>query len=96
MTNCVNLYRIQEGRHGILNAKTKNRSLCSVARLCPTLCDPVDCSSPSGSSVYGISQARILEWVAISFSRASSDPRIKLRMSQANQDELVTILISLE
>ena len=34
---------------------------------CPTLCDPVDCS-PSGSSVHGILQARILEWVAISFS----------------------------
>ena len=38
------------------------------------LCDPVDCSPP-GSSVYGISQARILEWVAISFSRGSSQPR---------------------
>ena len=35
--------------------------------LCPTLCDPVDCSPP-GSSVHGILQARILEWVAISFS----------------------------
>ena len=58
-------------------------------------CDPADCS-PSGSSVYGISQARLLEWVGISFSRASSDPRIKLRMSQANQGELVTILISLD
>ena len=42
-----------------------------VTWLCPTLCDPVDCSPP-GSSVYGILQARILEWVAISFSRASS------------------------
>ena len=38
---------------------------------CPTLCDPMDCSPP-GSSVHGISQARILEWVAISFSRGSS------------------------
>ena len=37
-------------------------------------CDPMD-SSPSGSSVYGISQARTLEWVAISSSRASSQPR---------------------
>ena len=37
----------------------------------PTLCDPMDCSPPS-SSVHGISQARILEWVAISFSRGSS------------------------
>ena len=38
------------------------------------LCDPVDCSPP-GSSVHGILQARILEWIAISFSRASSQPR---------------------
>ena len=37
-------------------------------QLCPTLCDPVD-GSPPGSSVCGILQARILEWVAISFSR---------------------------
>ena len=36
----------------------------------PTLCDPMDCS-PSGSSVLEILQARILEWVAISFSRGS-------------------------
>ena len=42
-----------------------------VAQSCPTLCDPVDCS-PTGSSVHGILQARILEWVAISFSRGSS------------------------
>ena len=38
---------------------------------CPTLCDPVDCSL-SGSSVHGIFQARVLEWIAISFSRGSS------------------------
>ena len=45
-----------------------------VVESCPTLCDPMDCSS-LGSSVSGISQARILEWVAISFSRGSSQPR---------------------
>ena len=44
---------------------------CSVAKSCPPLCDPMDCS-PSGSSVQRISQARVLEWVAISFSRESS------------------------
>ena len=38
-----------------------------VAKTCLTLCDPIDCSLP-GSSVHGILQARILEWVAISFS----------------------------
>ena len=42
-----------------------------VAQSCPTLCDPMDCSPP-GSSVHGILQARVLEWVAISFSRGSS------------------------
>ena len=46
----------------------------SVAQLCPTLSDPMDCSLP-GSSIHGIFQARILEWVAISFSRRSSQPR---------------------
>ena len=42
-----------------------------VAQLCPTLCEPMDCSLP-GFSVHGIFQARVLEWVAISFSRGSS------------------------
>ena len=46
----------------------------SVAQLCPTLCDPMDCSLP-GSSIHGIFQARILEWVPISSSRGSSQPR---------------------
>ena len=44
---------------------------CLVAQSCPTLSDPMDCSPP-GSSVYGILQARILEWVAAPFSRGSS------------------------
>ena len=44
------------------------------------LCDPMDCSLP-GSSVHGILQARILEWVAISFSRGSSQPRDQTRIS---------------
>ena len=50
--------------------------VCLVALLCLTLWDPMDCST-SGSSVHGILQARILEWVAIPFSRGSSRPRIK-------------------
>ena len=45
-----------------------------VTQLCPTLRDPVDCSLP-GSSVHGILQARVVEWVAISFFRGSSWPR---------------------
>ena len=47
---------------------------CSVAKLCQTLCDPMDCSQP-GSSDQGIFQARTLERVASSSSRGSSQPR---------------------
>ena len=52
-----------------------------IAQSCLTVCDPVDCSPP-GSSVHGILQARILEWVAISFSRGSSQPRDRTRVSR--------------
>ena len=45
-----------------------------LSQLCPTLCDPINCS-PSGSFVRGIFQARKLEWVTISFSRVSSQSR---------------------
>ena len=49
-------------------------SINIFTQLCPTLCNPMNCS-PSSSSLQGILQARILEWVVISFSRASSWPR---------------------
>ena len=49
-------------------------------RLCPILCDPMDCSPP-GSSVHGILQTRILEWAAIPFSRGSSQPRDRTQVS---------------
>ena len=55
-------------------------SSLKVAQSCPTLCNPVDCSPP-GSSVHGVLQARILEWVAISFSRGSSRPRDRTQVS---------------
>ena len=55
--------------------KVKVKSLSRVR-----LCDPVDCSLPD-SSAHGILQARILEWVAISFSRGSSQPRDQTRVS---------------
>ena len=45
-----------------------------VSQLCLILCNPMDCSPP-GSSAHGILQARILEWVAMPFSRGSSRPR---------------------
>ena len=53
---------------------------CSDAQSCLTLCDPMDCSPP-GSSVHEIFQTRILEWVAISFSRGSSQPRHQTQVS---------------
>ena len=55
--------------HGLSLPTVKVKVL--VTQLCPTLSGPMDCSPP-GSSVHGILQARILEWIAISFSRGSS------------------------
>ena len=57
-------------------SKVKSQSCGLVAESCLTLCDPMDCSLPS-SSVHGISQARVLKWVAISFSRDLPNPGIK-------------------
>ena len=72
----------RQGSHGIqylpltifyvLNTLVLNES--EVTQSCPTLCDLIDCSL-TGFSIHGIFQARILEWVAISFSRRSSKPR---------------------
>ena len=71
------------GKHSCRSSKRVNIELphdpvtyltVLVTQLCLTLCDPMDCSPP-GSSVHGIFQARILEWVTISFHRGSSQPR---------------------
>ena len=59
---------------------TESLVVVLVAQSCPTLCDPKDCSLPM-SSVHGILQARILEWVAISYSRGSSRPRDRTQVS---------------
>ena len=59
----------------------------TVAQSCPTLWGPMDCSPP-GSSVHGILQARILEWVAISFSRGSSQSGIDLGSPALQADAL--------
>ena len=56
----------------------KKAGKVSVTQSCPTLCDSMDCSLPV-SSVHGILQTRMLEWVAIPFSRALSDPGIESR-----------------
>ena len=59
---------------------TSSVQFCSVAQSCPTLCDPMNPSTP-GSSVHGILQARILEWVAMPSSRGSSPPRNRTHIS---------------
>ena len=56
---------------------------------CPTLCDPID-GSPQGSPIPGILQARTLEWVAISFSRGSSQPRDGTGVSCISRQILLT------
>ena len=58
-----------------------------VAQSCPTLCDPMDCS-PLGSSVHGIFQARIMEWVAISFFRDLPNSGIILASPESQADSL--------
>ena len=63
-----------------------------VAQLCPTLSDPIDCSLP-GSSVPGIFQARVLEWVAISFSKECTEELYKKDLhNQDNHDVVITHL----
>ena len=59
----------------------RHESESEVTQSCPTLCDPMDCSLP-GSSVHGIFQVIVLEWIAISFSRGSSLPRDQTQVSR--------------
>ena len=61
--------------------------VCSVTQLCVSLCDPMDCSPP-GSSVRGIFQARILEWVAISSPGDLPVPGVELRSPTLQADSL--------
>ena len=65
---------LQRVRHDGVTEKVKVKVKVKVAQPCLTCCNPMDCSLP-GSSVNGIFQAIVLEWIAISFSRGSSQPR---------------------
>ena len=71
-------YKFHPGGNMMQSELSESES--EVAQSCPTLCDPVDCS-PLGFSIHGILQARILEWVAISFSRGSSWSRDQTQVS---------------
>ena len=64
----VALY-LQETKVRFLGWDAAAAAAAKLLQSCPTLCDPLD-SSPPGSSVHGILQARTLEWVAISYSNA--------------------------
>ena len=71
----------------------QNNDMGSEVKLlsCVRLCDPIDCSPP-GSSVHGILQARMLEWVAISFSGDLPDPGIEPRSPELQADALTSEL----
>ena len=60
--------------------RARARARTKLVQSCPTLCNSMDCSL-SGSSVHRIFQARILEWVAVPFSRGSSQPRDQTQVS---------------
>ena len=63
-----------------------------VTQLCPTLCDPMD-SNPPGSSVHGILQARILQWVASSFSNRNKIVLILRGLTDWQAQEKYSILV---
>ena len=71
--SCDDIFFVTSSNDLITNLKVK----VLVAQSCPTQSNPVD-GSPPGTSVHGILQARILEWLAILFSRGLRDPRIEL------------------
>ena len=64
----------------------KVKSESEIAQLCPTLSDPMDCSLP-GSSVHGIFQARVLEWVAIAFSEKKEGREVKIKKQKQKQNK---------
>ena len=72
------LIKMNEKKYWKLKKKGEKKGL--VSQSCKTLCKPMD-YSPPGSSVHGILQARILEWVSIPFSRESSQPRDQTQVS---------------
>ena len=79
----ANLIRLKPYQVAFLSTTFKSSQSLSHVRLC----NPMDCS-PRGSCIRGILQARILEWVAISFSRGSSRPRDRTRSPTLQADAL--------
>ena len=71
---------VLQGKFCYFTFHMRKDSESEVAQSCLTLCEPMGCSLP-GSSVHGIFQAIVLEWIAISFSRGSSQPRDQTQVS---------------
>ena len=88
---CAAVHGVAKSRTRLSNWTTIYMECCGVldTQLCPTLCDPTDCSLP-GSSLHGILQARILEWIIISFSRDLPDPGIKPGSTALEADSLTS------
>ena len=74
MTNGKTIALTRQSIVGKAAAAATAAAAAKLLQSCLTLCDPID-SSPPGSTIPGILQARILEWVAFSYSRGSSPPR---------------------
>ena len=77
----IHPHPVQEFSSVLLLRAVCSAVLCLVVQSCPALCNPM-ASSPPGSSVHGILQARILEWVAMPLCRGSSQPRAGTQVSQ--------------
>ena len=73
----------------------KVKSESEVAQLCPTLSDPTDCSPP-GSSIHGIFQARVLEWVVIAFSVTGTEDVLKLEVPPLKHVQGKYVTLSLD
>ena len=89
-----NIGQVEEKLARVKSLKCKkkirsNKVEVLVTKSYPTLCNPMDYSLP-GSSVHGILQARLLEWVAIPFSRGSSQPRDQTTVSALQADSLLS------
>ena len=72
--------KIRDKISAFIEVYSSEESESEVSQSCPTLCDPTDCNL-LGFSICGIFRARVLEWVAISFSRGSSQPRDQTQVS---------------
>ena len=86
-TQLIVFHRVEEALKPTGEKSPIMQSESEITQSCPTLCDPMDCSL-SGSSIHGIFQARVLEWIAISFSRGSSRPRNRTRSPALQADAL--------